>query len=266
MSMALTPAAGSGCNASSTPPPPTQSPRPVNSEVEWDRFDPHAYVRHNYSALRADDREILCRVRDFFAEAKLTDARCVDVGSGANLYPVLPLLPFARTVDLCEWSAANVSWLRTQVDRYDELWDPYWQVCAEHPAYSALTDPRARLARVGRVRRASVFDLPRHAWDAGTMFFVACSISADRAESEHAVARFLGALRPGSPFAAAFMLGSRGYSVGQRWFPAVKLQRAEVEASIAAGAYDLGFHEVRPKPPLRDGYLSMLLATGRTRG
>ncbi len=264
--MALTPAAGGDCGESSTPPPPIQSPRPVNSDVEWDRFDPQAYVRHNYADLRADDREILRRTRDFFAEAKLSDARCVDVGSGANLYPVLSLLPFARTVDLCEWSTSNVRWLRTQIDCYDELWDPYWQVCAEHPAYSALADPRSRLAQVGRVLRTSVFDLPRHAWGAGTMFFVACSISADPAEAEHAIGRFLDALRPGSPFAVAVMLGSRGYSVGRRLFPAVALRRAEVVANIAAGAYDLDVHQVRPRPPLRDGYLSMLLATGRTRG
>ncbi|MFG3705967.1 SCO2525 family SAM-dependent methyltransferase [Micromonospora sp. NPDC047670] len=264
--MALTPEAGGGCDESSTPSPPSQSARPVNSDVEWDSFDPLAYVRHNYAVLRADDREILRRTRDFFAEAKLSDAHCVDVGSGANLYPALALLPFARTIDLCDWSASNVSWLRTQVDSYDELWDPYWQVCAEHPAYSTLTDPRGRLARVGRVMRTSVFDVPRHAWDAGTMFFVACSISADRAEAEHAIGRFLDALRPSSPFAVAVMLDSRGYSVGQRVFPAVALQRAEVVASIAAGAYDLDVHEVRLTPTLRDGYLSMLLTTGRSRG
>ncbi|MCI4066726.1 SCO2525 family SAM-dependent methyltransferase [Micromonospora sp. R77] len=263
--MALTPAAGGGGESSASPPP-ARFPRSANADVEWDGFDPQAYVRHNYADLRADDREILRRTRDFFAESKLSDARCVDVGSGANLYPALSLLPFARTVDLCEFSASNVRWLRTQVDGYDDLWDPYWQVCAEHPAYAALTDPRGRLAQVGRVRRTSVFDLPRRAWGAGTMFFVACSISADRAEAERAIGRFLDALRPGSPFAVAVMLGSRGYRVGRCAFPAVALQRAEVVASIAAGAYDLDVHEVLPRPPLRDGYLSMLLTTGRTRG
>ena len=264
--MALTPAAGGGCGESSTPPAPIQSPRPANSDVEWDSFDPRAYVRHNYADLRSDDRELLRRTRDFFAEAKISGARCVDVGSGANLYPVLSLLPFAASVDLCEWSTANVSWLRTQVDSYDDLWDPYWQLCAEHPAYAALVDPRRRLAQVGRVLRTSVFDLPRHAWGAGTMFFVACSISADRAEAEQAIGRFLDALLPGSPFAVAVMLGSRGYSVGRRVFPAVALQRADVVASMVAGAHDVDFHEVWPEPPLRDGYLGMLLATGRTRG
>ncbi|MEU1755805.1 SCO2525 family SAM-dependent methyltransferase [Micromonospora matsumotoense] len=262
--MALTPAAGGG--ESSTSPGPIPASGLANAEIRWDGFDPQAYVRHNYADLRADDREILCRTRDFFAGAKLSDARCVDVGSGANLYPALSLLPFAHTVDLCEWSTSNVRWLRQQVDGYDPMWDPYWQVCAEHPRYAALTDPRQRLAQVGRVSRTSVFDLPRHAWDAGTMFFVACSISADRAEAEHAIVRFLRALRPGSPFAVAVMLGSAGYHVGRHSFPAVALGRAEVVAGIAAGAYDVDVHEERPRPPLRDGYVSMLLTTGRTRG
>ncbi|QLQ36703.1 SCO2525 family SAM-dependent methyltransferase [Micromonospora robiginosa] len=263
--MALTPAAGAGGDSpvSSVP---IHAARPLNAEVEWDDFDPQAYVRHNYADLRPDDRELLRRTRDFFGGATLADARCVDVGSGANLYPALTLLPFAHTVDLCEWSVSNVRWLRRQVDGYDELWDPYWQVCAEHPAYAALPDPRRRLAQVGRVRRASVFDLPRATWDAGTMFFVACSISAERAEAEDAVGCFLGALRPGSPFAVAVMLGSAGYHVGPRPFPAVALQRAEVVAAIAAGAYDVSVHEERPRPPLRDGYLSMMLVTGRVRG
>ncbi|SCL44749.1 NNMT/PNMT/TEMT family protein [Micromonospora citrea] len=262
--MASTPAGG-GCE-SPAPPPPIRPSLPSNADVEWDRFDPQAYVRHNYAVLRDDDREILRRTRDFFADAELADADCVDVGSGANLYPALSLLPFARRVDLCDWSTSNVNWLRTQVAGYDELWDPYWQVCAEHPTYAALTDPRGRLARVGRVLRASVFDVPRHAWDAGTMFFVACSISADRIEAEQAIGRFLDALRPHSPFAVAVMLGSHGYSVGPRTFPAVALQRAEVVAGITAGAYELNVHEVRLTPPLRDGYVGMLLATGRTRG
>ncbi|MEU6021976.1 SCO2525 family SAM-dependent methyltransferase [Micromonospora sp. NPDC047134] len=261
----MTPEAG-GCGDLPASSVPIESARPVNTEVEWDGFDPHAYVSHNYADLRSDDRELLRRTRDFFAGARLAEARCVDVGSGANLYPALTLLPFARAIELCEWSTSNLRWLRTQVDGYDKLWDPYWQVCLEHPAYAALSDPRQRLAQVGRVSRTSVFDLPQHTWDAGTMFFVACSISADRAEADHAVARFLGALRPGAPFAVAVMLGSAGYRVGPRFFPAVALHRAEVVAGIAAGAYEVTVYEERPRPRLRDGYLSMLLVTGRARG
>ncbi|MGC5662260.1 SCO2525 family SAM-dependent methyltransferase [Micromonospora sp. WMMD723] len=262
--MAMTPAAGG--SKPLTSPASIRAPGTVNAEVEWDGFDPQAYIRHNYAELRDDDREILRRTRDFFAGAELSDACCVDVGSGANLYPTLSLLPFAHTIDLCEWSTSNVRWLRQQVDSYDTTWDPYWQVCAEHPTYAALTDPRRCLAKVGRVSQTSVFDLPTHAWDAGTMFFVACSISADRAEAERAISRFLRALRPDSPFAVAVMLGSTGYHVGRCSFPAVALVRSEVVADIATGAYDIDVHEERPRPQIRDGDVSMLLITGRARG
>ncbi|MFB9235796.1 SCO2525 family SAM-dependent methyltransferase [Plantactinospora siamensis] len=259
------PVTGTGCDPPSTPVPFGAAGR-ANSEVEWDGFDPQSYVRKNYAALRPDDRQLLCGIRDFFAAAGLDEARCVDVGSGANLYPVLSLLPFARSIDLCDLSRSNLAWLRRQITGYDPIWDPYWRVCAELPAYAAVTDPRARLAQAGRALEISVFDLPRRMWDAGTMFFVACSISDDPVEAERATSRFLGALRPGSPFGAAFMLGSGGYRVGQRWFPAGRLERADVAASIAAGGYELAFRELRPVPPLRDEHLTMLLVTGRSRG
>ncbi|MGC5334951.1 SCO2525 family SAM-dependent methyltransferase [Micromonospora sp. DT62] len=262
--MASTPVDGSACQSEPAGPSQDRSGLRRNSEIDWDTFDPWSYLRSNYVTLRTDDREILRHLRDFFVAADLSDAHCLDAGSGANLYPALAMLPFAENLDLCEWSAANVGWLRSQLDGYDASWDPFWRVCAEQPAYSAVADPRRRLAQVGRVRRMSVFDLPARSWDAGTMFFVACSISSDSAEFEHAVGRFLGALRPGSPFAAAFMLGSQGYSVGGHHFPAVTLRPDNVAATVGAGAYDLALHEVRAEPPLREEDLSMLLVTGRT--
>ncbi len=262
--MASTPVDGSAYQPEPAGLSPDRSDLKHNSEIDWDTFDPQSYLGSNYGTLRTDDREILRHLRDFFAAAELSDARCLDAGSGSNLYPALAMLPFAERLDLCEWSAANVDWLRTQLDGYDASWDPFWQVCAEQPAYSAVADPRRRLARVGRVRRMSVFDLPAQSWDAGTMFFVACSISSDMVEFERAIARFLGALRPGSPFAAAFMLGSRGYLVGGHHFPAVTLRADDVAATVGAGADDLALHEVRAEPPLREEDLSMLLVTGRT--
>ena len=51
------------------------------------------------------------------------------------------------------------------------------------------------------------------------MFFVAESITEDPAEFHAALARFVGALKPGAPFAAAFMAGSDGYPVAGTRFP-----------------------------------------------
>jgi hypothetical protein len=112
-----------------------------------------------------------------------------------------------------------------------------------------------------------VFDLEPAAWDIGTMFFVAESMTADPAEFERATAAFLATLRPAAPFAAAFMAGSLGYRVAGVPFPAVRevdavrvgavLNRCGAAASVTTVAVPHGAR-------LRDGYEGMIVAVGTT--
>jgi hypothetical protein len=238
-----------------------------NGQFDWDRFDSEAYVAHNYRAVRDDDRQIVGIVRDFFAGAgAVPQARAVDVGSGANLYPALAMLPFCAELDLWEYSAANVAWLRRQVAGFERNWLDFWDIYRQAPAYRELTDPRTALAVRARVHQASVFDLPARRWDLGTMFFVACSLSSDLAEFRRAVHMFVGALRPGAPFAAAFMANSQGYQVADRWFPAVAIDATEVHASLAGVATGVTVTPIDVGDPLRDGYAGMIVATGQAAG
>jgi hypothetical protein len=237
-----------------------------NREIDWDTFDPHAYAEHNYRHLRDDDRQIVALMRDFFARAALPpDALGLDVGSGTNLYPALAMLPFCGHVDLIEYSAPNIQWLagrRRRHARFDRSWDPYWRLFGEHPVYSPYVrvhNPLAEFRRKASVRQGSVFDLERRAWDIGTMFFVACSLSADSREFYHAVRCFLEALKPGAPFAAAFMTGSAGYEINGRRFPAVPVDEQMIKTAV---------HELAPAcdispiiSDLRPG-VGMVLATG----
>jgi hypothetical protein len=99
------------------------------------------------------------------------------------------------------------------------------------------------------------------------MFFVAESLSDDRSEFEDAVARFLGVLRPGAPFAAAFMEKSVGYDVGGTRFPATAVDADDVFDVLRRGAEDLRVERIdADDDPLRDGYTGMLLAMGRVAG
>ena len=235
-----------------------------NDQFDWDLFDSDAYCAHNYRAVRDDDRQILATVRDFFAAADIAPtARGVDVGSGANLYPALGMLPFCAHLDLWEYSASNVAWLRRQVAGFDDNWLDFWQLYQENPVYRGLTDPRGALTERTEVHQASVFDLPARAWDVGTMFFVACSLSTDLAEFRRAVQTFVRALRPGAPFATAFMVKSQGYHVGERWFPAVAIDADEVRQCLASVATGSVVTQVDVGDPLRDGYGGMIVAIGR---
>jgi hypothetical protein len=158
-----------------------------------------------------------------------------------------------------------VAWLRGQVPHYGHLWDQYWGSLATPtaPDYRTVEDPRALFARRVRVERGDLFRLPARQWDAGTMFFVAESISAQEREFKGAVRRFIGSLRIGAPFAIAFMKESRGYSVDGVDFPAVSVTETDVRHAVEPLAPDVQTHQVVSNKYLRHGYRGMILAVGR---
>jgi hypothetical protein len=95
------------------------------------------------------------------------------------------------------------------------------------------------------------------------MFFVAESITEDPAEFRTAVKRFIGALKPRAPFAAAFMAGSEGCSIAGTFFPALSITAADVEDHLTAlGVGGLSLEVPKTAHRVRPGYAEMIVATG----
>lgn len=252
-----------------------------NEEVAWDDFAPEAYWRHNYSSLRADDRAIILAVGEYFSghfqdHPNDRGGAGLDVGSGANFYPALSLLPWASTVTLTDHSAANVDWLRDRLiamkgdhDGDSWPWQKFWETFTRFEGYDPDCDARALLAERCHVQQASVFDIEPGRYDIGTMFFVAESMTSYETEFEDATKHFLDALRPNSPFAAAFMDKSQGYLVGEKHFPAVREVDSALVASTLKTFGAIASVTKIPIPgndPLRDGYDGMIIAVGTTAG
>lgn len=235
----------------------------VNADFEWAEFDSAWYFEHNYMTLRDDDAQILRGMRDFFSDAVGDfQGKRVDVGTGTNLYPALAMLPFCEEINLLDLALPNIRWLEQEVGRISPSWQEFWKVLSTDMRYSTIGNPQPHIATKVKIAQHSVFDLPAETWDIGTMFFVAESISTARIEFELAIKRFLGALRPGSAFGAAFMAGSVGYDVGTSHFPAVSVDAADVHSCLSAVAHRLRVTSIESNTPLRDGYDGMLLATG----
>jgi hypothetical protein len=241
-----------------------------NADYEWDEFDPVDYLKRNYAVLRDPDRRIINEVRRYFstvADYRPPGTRGIDVGCGSNLYPALTMLPFVGEVTLSDHAESNVDWLTQEVWSYSAIWDPFWNELTSSGPYARIRDPRAELYYKAKVQKADLFELPRARWDIGTMFFVAESISADRQEFQRATRRFVEALKPGKPFAAAFMAGSKGYEVGGHPFPAVEVDEADVRDCLNDVAHEVDIHGWPVDPnkhePLREGYSGMILALGK---
>src|SRR5262249_32138530 len=149
-------------------------------------------------------------------------------GAGANVYPTLTMLPYCESVTLFERSSANRNWLLGQRERYSEIWNPYWDLLAERPSYAAI-DPREYFRQRMAVRYGDSFlAAGSERWGMGTMFFVAESITQEEREFYPALDNFIGMLKPGAPFAAAFMRESRGSRVAGIDFPAVSITPVDV--------------------------------------
>lgn len=245
-----------------------------NCDFPWDRFDPYDYLTHNYSGMREDDARILELTHSWFAEHAefpppdadgFAGSHSIDVGCGPNLYPGLAMLRLCRSLTLVDYSHRNVAWLRSHLRNCGEMWRPYWELISPDGRHGGFEQARGWLAERGRVEHGSVFDLPLAAWDLGTMFFVAESITADHAEFDAAVRAFLRALRRGAPFAAAFMEDSQGYDIAGLRFPAVGVGEQEVRACLSRHSALVRMHRIPIRPaPLRPGYSGMLLALGIT--
>lgn len=256
-----------------------------NADAPWNTFSSQDYWKRNYGKLQAEDQEIIRRVGRFFIRAFADRPRgrqAVDVGSGSNLYPALLMLPWTEQILLTDFSETNVRWLRDQISgsrhrgARDVAWEwrPFWQELQEAEGYREVSEPRKQLREAcvndrgnPRVSQVSVFDLPAAQWDLGTMFFVAESITEDPVEFGAALARFVDALKPGAPFATAFMAGSDGYPVAGTVFPALSISVRDVREHFdRLGAHGLSVDLLRTQHRVRDGYAGMVVATGFANG
>ncbi|KAF4409975.1 MULTISPECIES: SCO2525 family SAM-dependent methyltransferase [Streptomyces] len=241
----------------------------LNDDADWNAFDSEAYVAHNYRDLRPDDEQIIRIVRDYFTDHFRRHpgdpVPGIDVGSGANLYPALTLLPWCSEITLFEYAATNAAWLERQVTGYEPNWDAFWDVLREARPYAGTENPRAALRLAARVKQGNLFSLPEARWGIGTMFFVAESMTTAHEEFQEGVRRFAECLLPGAPFAAAFMEGSEGYAVGDEFFPACSVTGAQVRDTLTPFAEgEVQIHSIGiPGDPLRVGYKGMLVACGR---
>lgn len=235
---------------------------------DWAGFDPEAYFQQYYGEPHPSDDEAAARAAAAMIAAAPAEASLdvVDVGTGANLFPLLASLPRARTLTAWEYSPANLAWLEQEIAtaRLRPQWRHFWAIVRDvyGPSAALPDDPFPLLQARAALERGSIFDLPPGRWDAATMFFCAESVTDDPAEFAAACRAFAGCVRPGGALIAGFLARSTGYTVAGARYPALSITADDIRATFdphvaaldvaAIGVVD---HEIR------SGYCGCYLMT-----
>lgn len=230
--------------------------------------DPKLRSAHRSELRSADEQR-----RQSALASRSVGLDVVDVGTGPSLIPLLAALPVASSLTAWEFAEPNLSWLADELasTTLRPQWQHFWSsvqsvYSAEQSAASRPLpkNPLPLLADRVRLMRGSIFDLPRHGFDAATMFFCAESITDSRAEFRSALSAFTGTVRPGGFIAAAFLAGSSGYEVSGRRFPAVLLNAQDIAADLGSQVEGLEISPIGIRTSeLRSGYSGAIFVTAR---
>jgi hypothetical protein len=256
-----------GCGAEGKP----VSQSPVsNTDTIWQAFDPDAYFDHYYSEPHSDDALVARKagaVLRNFANGR-DDVSMLDVGTGANLIPLLAALPIAQSLTAWEYAASNIAWLEAEFQRKElrPQWQHFWSQMVEvyGPDFVSY-NVAEKLSCCARAQQGSIYDLPAAQWDAASMFFCAESITREKSEFAAACNAFVGAVRSGGALVAAFLAHSAGYEVAGVSYPAVPVDEASITAIFAPlcrslNVENIGLHDIE----IRSGYSGMIFLSAIT--
>ena len=234
-----------------------------NNDVQWDQWPVDEYLDEVYRVVHPSDDAIIVHHSQFFRALEPGSvARSVEVGAGPNLYPLILAAAVSRHIDAVEPSAANLAYLRGQLQHGPEhSWTQFHRRCrALQPALPASL---AQCLERVQVVPGDHTDLVPASYDLASMHFVAESCTEDAAEFGRVCQAFAASVRPGGHLVAAFMENMGRYRVGTGpWWPGYPVDQARVRAVFTPYVTSMSTSRVDFDTTAPDyGYTGMVLLT-----
>ncbi|MCX5388923.1 class I SAM-dependent methyltransferase [Streptomyces sp. NBC_00094] len=238
-----------------------------NRDADWNDWPVADYLAENYRRLHPCDVGVIrhhAAVYRGIAPGSLS--RTLELGAGPNLYPLMLAGAASRRVDALEPSAANVRYLRQQLDDGpDSSWQPFYTLCRSLDP--ALPESCAEALRRVRVVHGAAKDLADGTYALASMNFVAESVTEDFDEFTAVCSAFVRAVRPGGRLVASFMERMPSYRIGTGpvW-PACPVDGAALRAVFAPRTTGLrieGLAKDRTLPEYGDTGVLLLTALRR---
>jgi hypothetical protein len=260
----------------------------MDTFTAWNDFDPIEYVTRNYGKILPEDRIIIQTVITCFKRLSLRETkRVADVGTGPNFYPAMLLASLIRggSIDLIEFSQPNRAFMNTLLNDSSgiyhnknkrgrsqsvdtrEPWQKFDTLIAKMGGQIAFQQTFTKARAVARSIPGDIYTLPESTYDFVSSYFVAESITDEKAECIQAIRSLIRAVRPEGGFMIALMVGSKGWPAGEAThFPAVDLSLAEIEEIFSATPH-LADVQVVPAndehEKARKGYHGMAIVVGK---
>ncbi|MFJ4807850.1 class I SAM-dependent methyltransferase [Streptomyces longwoodensis] len=183
-----------------------------NDDVDWDSWPVEDYLAENYRLLHPSDAAVIDHhAAHYRTLAPDGVARSVEFGAGPNLYPLMLASAVSRRIDAVEAGAANVAYLRSQLEGgADASWRPF-----EERIRTLLPSLPARPLERVRVVRGDARALPAGRYGLASMHFVAEGVTEDFAEFTAFCGAFARSVVPGGHLVAAFMENMPTYRIGR---------------------------------------------------
>jgi hypothetical protein len=249
----------------------------------WTTWQPDDYLRDYYGGdVKPDEREAIRFQVDFLRSTGRTFAAAVEYGCGPTLGRAIAASSYVGSLDMADRLERNLDKVRqwASVDQDADDWSAFtrYVLQCEGVARPNAGDMHAK-ERLTRTRMTDVVLTDAKQRDplgrdrVGyydlliTGFCVDC-ISTSKAVWRTCLVNVFTVLQGGGSFVVGALRRCRGYRVGDRWFPACDIDRADLEAALLRCGSDPAFLHIeeRDLPAYHDqGYDGILMASGRKR-
>lgn len=249
-----------------------------NSIFNWDHFDTDKYYEQYVSEIIWEDKCLARATIGALLELDIplkSKKNAIDICNGGVARGPMLLSPFIRDEGIIEWAdygepqlAAARHFIQRGADGDLEFWGTHQSHMNE--CHSAWADAGVRACKLGKAVKRSIFELPENRYDLGITCFGPESLTADNAEWQKAVQKFLSAIKPGGGVVMLYMVGSRGYNSAGEAYPATSIDMDDVRQATKSELkqtqhfFVSASHGARPKNDIY-GYDGMGAVIGKRR-
>jgi len=227
---------------------------------DWKNFNPETYIKHNYSNIHQEDKQIIRRLVKFYSQHHLLKLG-LDIGTGPNLYPLILMLPITKKIESIDFNRQNINYLKGQIMKMNRNWKRFFNFIKKIYKQSGINLINSLKTKV-IIKQGDIYQLAEEKYDLVSMFFCAESITNDYEKFSSVCNKLINSVKINGLIVAAFMENSSQFFVGKIRHKTYLVNIKCLKKIFSPRVKNLKIYKIhKAKIPLRPGYTGILLLT-----